>query len=83
MPDNETPTRRLRWEHSGAGRYYEAHLARDLFGQWVLTRVWGRRDSTRGRVVHTPFTSYREACTRLTQVVARRRARGYAAVISH
>ncbi|HEB56641.1 MAG TPA: WGR domain-containing protein [Gammaproteobacteria bacterium] len=83
MPDHETPPRRLRWEHSAAGRYYEAHLNRDLFGQWVLTRVWGRRESPRGRVVHTPCASHNEACNQLAKIIARRRLRGYTAVITH
>ena len=28
-----------RWERDT--RYYELHLRQDLFGDWVLTRVWG------------------------------------------
>jgi hypothetical protein len=37
---------RLRWEKDT--RYYEAHLHQDLWGGWVLTKVWGRRDSALG-----------------------------------
>jgi len=78
-----TDGRRIRWQRRDNGRYYEAHLARDLFGDWVLTRVWGRRDSAQGRVTHTPCDSYSQACKLLGQVTARRQARGYTQVTNH
>jgi hypothetical protein len=31
----------LRWERGT--RYYEVYLHQDLWGEWVLTQVWGRR----------------------------------------
>jgi hypothetical protein len=31
----------LRWERGT--RYYEVYLHQDLWGDWVLTQVWGRR----------------------------------------
>jgi hypothetical protein len=37
---------------------YEMHLQQDLFGDWVLTRVWGRRGTALGRIVHNPCVSY-------------------------
>jgi hypothetical protein len=30
----------LRWEKGT--RYYEVYLHQDLWGDWVLTQVWGR-----------------------------------------
>jgi hypothetical protein len=42
----------LRWERGT--RYYEAHLHQDLWGDWVLTQVWGRRGTELGRMVHPP-----------------------------
>jgi hypothetical protein len=41
-----------RWEK--AQRYYEAHIHQDLWGEWVLTRVWGRRGTLLGRTIHVP-----------------------------
>lgn len=66
-----------RWENDGTDRYYEAHLARDLLGDWVLTRVWGRRGSPRGRVLHTPCDSPEQARGLLSKVTAQRQAHGY------
>ena len=74
---------RLRWEKRIADRvrYYEVHLERDLFGSWVVTRVWGRRGSRLGQVRHLPVAD--EAAGRITlDMVAReRQRRGYAVVL--
>jgi len=69
---------RARWERHT--RYYEAHLHPDLWGQWVLTRVWGRRGERLGRVVHTPCPSYAAGLERLAAVEHRRIQRGYVRV---
>lgn len=66
-----------RWECPDRDRYYEAHLARDLLGDWVLTRVWGRRGSPHGRITHTPFKTLEQAQASLRRLATRRRARGY------
>ena len=66
---------RLRWEKDT--RYYEAHLHQDLWGGWVLTKVWGRRGSALGRVVHSRCESYDEARMTLEAVQKRRGHRGY------
>lgn len=74
---------RRRWENPSRDRYYEAHLARDLFGDWVLTRVWGRRGASQGRVQHTLCSSLADAHSRLAAVARRRRSRGYTPVATH
>jgi hypothetical protein len=65
----------LRWERGT--RYYEVHLYQDLWGEWVLARVWGRRNTALGRMVHTPCTSYEDGRERLATVQARRERRRY------
>jgi hypothetical protein len=65
----------LRWERGT--RYYEVYLHQDLWGDWVLTRVWGRQGTALGRVVHNPCASYKDGCERLAVVQARRKSRGY------
>jgi predicted DNA-binding WGR domain protein len=65
----------LRWEEGT--RYYEVHLHQDLWGDWVLTQVWGRRGTELGRMVHTPCASYQDGRERLAAVQARRRQKGY------
>jgi hypothetical protein len=57
----------LRWERGS--RYYEVHLHQDLWGDWVLTQVWGCRGTELGRMVHhTPCASREEGCERLAAV---------------
>ncbi len=38
----------LRWEKEA--RYYEVHLQKDPWDEWVLTRIRGRRGPTTGQV---------------------------------
>jgi hypothetical protein len=64
---------RLRWERERDTRYYEVFVERDLFGDLVLTRVWGRKGSALGGMKRLPLASLGEARSALA-VVARRRA---------
>jgi predicted DNA-binding WGR domain protein len=67
---------RRRWEKDT--RYYEAHVETDLWGCWVLTRIWGRRGTKLGHVRRTPCESYVEALDQLATVAKQREKRGYA-----
>lgn len=69
---------RARWEKGT--RFYEALVERDLFGDWVLTLVWGRRGSALGRVQHRPHLSVAAVHDALRRVARRRQGRGYARV---
>jgi len=69
---------RRRWEKNT--RYYEAYLQQDLWGQWILTRVWGRRGTLLGQVRHLPCASYADGLEQLAQLDKRRRQRGYVGV---
>ena len=69
---------RLRWEKGT--RFYEALVERDLFGDWVLTLVWGRRGSALGRVQHRPHFSVAAAHDALQRMARRRQGRGYARI---
>jgi predicted DNA-binding WGR domain protein len=71
---------RMRWEKGI--QYYEAHLYQDLFGDWVLTRAWGRRGLRGGRIVHTACGSYNCAKQQLTTVQEQQERRGYMLVLS-
>lgn len=66
---------RLRWEKES--RYYEIHLQQDLWGDWVLTRIWGRRGSPTGQITRVPCRSYRDAAELLASVCSQRKRRGY------
>ena len=69
---------RARWEKGT--RFYEALIERDLFGDWVLTLVWGRRGSALGRVRHRVQPSVAAAHDALQTVSQRRERRGYAPI---
>ena len=66
---------RLRWERET--RYYEVHLHQDLWGGWVVTRVWGRRGTALGQLRRAPCASYAEALERLAAITRQRERRGY------
>jgi len=79
MTSSEPPDpdrwRRQRWEKDT--RYYEAYLQQDLWGQWILTRVWGRCGTLLGQVRNLPCASYADGLDQLARLDKRRRQRGY------
>jgi hypothetical protein len=66
-----------RWIHQEKARYYQAHLIRDLFGDWTLITVWGSLGSHRGRMYSSGVQSYEAGLARLAAISKRRRQRGY------
>ena len=68
----------VRWEKNT--RYYEAHLHQDLWGDWILTQVWGQRGTRMGQTKHTLCASYQDGMEKLAQVRKRREQRGYQVV---
>ena len=64
----------LRWERN---RYYRSHQDQDLWGQWTLTRVVGRKGAPRGRFMTSWVASLEEGLTTLGAVAKRRRERGF------
>ena len=66
---------RLRWHKDT--RYYEAYLHQDLWGRWLLTRTWGRRESNLGQTRHTPCRSQQHGLELLQATIKRREKRGY------
>jgi hypothetical protein len=66
-----------RWGNRKNGRYYEARLSRDLFGDWTLLKVWGGCGSRRGRLHSTGVASYAAGLDGLREIGERRRAHGY------
>ena len=66
---------RLRWETPS--RYYEAHLGQDLWGTWVLTRIWGGRHNARGQLCRELCQDEADGQRRLKALAVRRERRGY------
>ena len=71
---DEVPVK-IRW-HKEA-RYFEVHLTRDLFGQCVVTRVWGRRNSALGQVRHSAVDNYQAGLGLIDKIAKQRHQRGY------
>jgi predicted DNA-binding WGR domain protein len=60
-------------------RFYALAVDRDLFGQVILVREWGRIGMS-CRTRHDPHASEAEASAALTALARTKRARGYAEV---
>ena len=58
-------------------RYYRLHLHQDLFGDWVLHRIWGSRKSRVGRTKVEVFNNFEEGELALTKLAKVRQGRGY------
>jgi hypothetical protein len=69
-----------RWEHPLKQRYYQVILAKDLFGEWVITRVWGGIGKATGRITHLPCSTYDEGIILIEKISKTRLARGYETV---
>lgn len=58
-------------------RYYSVRVDPDLFGFWTLFRQWGRLDADGGHLKMDSFDSEEAALTRLLEIVAQKKKRGY------
>lgn len=68
---------KYRWEHSQKQRYYQVILAKDLFGEWMVTRIWGGISKATGRITHLSCPSYEEGIKLVDKIAKTRLARGY------
>jgi hypothetical protein len=68
------------WINPEKARYYQVHLARDLFGDWTLRKVWGGIGSRRGRMHSTGVASYAEGIAQVDAIAKHRVRRGYRSV---
>ncbi|MFN5744899.1 MAG: WGR domain-containing protein [Methylococcaceae bacterium] len=69
-----------RWERDT--RYYELHLRQDLWGDWLLTRVWGRRGTSLGQIRHVHYADYGEGASQYADSIKQRSKRGYVQTLS-
>lgn len=67
----------LRFEHTEKQRYYHVVAARDLFGDWVITKAWGGINKATGRITHFPCLSHAEAAEHIHKITKIREKRGY------
>jgi hypothetical protein len=66
-----------RFEHNQKQRYYRVMLSRDLFGDWVVTRVWGGINKATGRITHLRCFTFDEGIKLIEKITKIRLARGY------
>jgi len=69
----------MRWLHIAKARYYQAHLEKDLLGDWTLITVWGGLGSRLGRMRTTGVASYADGQAQIQKIAKRRQQHGYAA----
>ncbi len=60
----------------GKRRFYALSVERDLFGQWVLVREWGRIDGAR-RIRLNAYGSIGHATLAMPKLELQKRRRGY------
>ena len=77
---SETKSLFFRWEHQNKHRYYQVHLGKDMFQDFVLTKVWGGIGKSSGRIVHVAYSSYVEAISEIMKIILIREKRGYVMV---
>lgn len=65
------------WTNPNNGRYYAAHVAKDLFGEWMLTLTWGGKKKKGGAVKHLPFDSFVNAVNKVFEIDKMRVRHGY------
>ncbi|MBU2834415.1 WGR domain-containing protein [Acidithiobacillus thiooxidans] len=70
-----------RWEkidpESGQRRFYTVDLRQDLWGQWILTKAWGRIGQRPSRVVKEVVFDANHADSVLSDVAKTRLKHGY------
>lgn len=71
--------RHSRWEKDT--RYYELRLQQDLWGDWVLLRVWGRKDTALGQIRHELCASFVEGQARFDAACTVRENRRYREIV--
>ncbi len=74
----EEPALFSRWERDT--RYYELRLQQDLWGDWVLTRVWGGKGTALGQIRRELCPSYAGGVSLYASSIRVREQRGYAQV---
>lgn len=67
-----------RFENRQTLRYYRTILSQDLFGDWVVTRVWGGIGKPSGRITHIPCPTYEDGIKLIDNIAKTRLKRGYA-----
>lgn len=66
-----------RWINREKHRYYKILFAKDLFGDWVVTKAWGSINQSRGGTKQVACFSYEEGMKLINKISIVRKRRGY------
>jgi hypothetical protein len=66
-----------RWENPENKRYYRVLFARDLFGEWLITKIWGGLRNAGGGMKNIACASYEDGIKLINKVNESRLKRGY------
>lgn len=69
----------IRWEKDQD--YYLVHVHQDMFGDWLVTRVWGQTGTQYGGLKHTLVNSPEEAAILVDDVRHIQESRGFHKVL--
>lgn len=75
----EEPALFSRWERDT--RYYDLRLQQDLWGDWLLTRVWGSKGTALGQIRRELCPSYAGGVSLYADSIKRSEQRGYIHII--
>lgn len=65
------------WQNPASLRYYSVCLEQDLFSDWVLVKIWGRRGTKLGRKQQILCESYQQGIALIHKISKQRKAHGY------
>ena len=66
-----------RWENREKQRYYRVILAKDLFGEWIITKIWGGLNKAGGGAKHVPCQTFELGIKLIEKISKTRDQRGY------
>lgn len=58
-------------------RYYRIIVAKDLLGDWIVTKIWGGINQKSGRATHTHCSSFEIAKEYVEKMAKIRKQHGY------
>lgn len=71
------PSCLLRWEHPSKHRYYQLLLSQDLFGDWIITKSWGKVNRAAGQIAYSICRDRTEAKLIINRLTRLREKSGY------
>ncbi len=67
----------VRWENPDSERYYLVMIEQDIFGQWILNRIWGGIHKKLGGNQVSVLDNKDQGIEMLKDISIRRKQRGY------